>query len=459
MNDTMEITQVRRVARHWREELRILGMLCIPMIATQLAVISLSTTDVLMMGWLGKQQLAAGALGMQFQLPIFLLAMGIIQAVATLVAQAIGANDNKRLRHSLRQGFWVAVCATIPLSFLLWNGDHILLLLGQEPIKTGLAGGYLKANMWGFLAGLMFITMRGFLIAHSDIVPVLIISLVGVVLNIIGNYALMFGNFGFPRLELVGAGITSSIINWYMCISLLIYIIRHRVYRGYELFRRFWRSDWPLFFEIVRIGLPVGITILASTGFFSVATLMIGTLGTVPLAAHAIAQQIVVIIFMVPLAISQAASIRVALSVGAEDRHGVYRAGWTSIFFGMGIVLSICLFIALARVPLTMAFLDTSLATNTPVVELAAGLLIVAAIYQIFDGLVILTFGPLRGMKDTRVPMIISFIGYWVVGLSSCIIFGFVLDGGVMGIWIGITLGTVIVSALNTRRFIQKTAL
>ncbi len=459
MKDAAETQQVRRTASHWHEEVHILGKLCIPMIATQLAVISLSTTDVLMMGWLGKQQLAAGALGMQYHLPIFLLAMGVIQAVATLVAQAIGANDNKRLRHSLRQGFWVAICATIPLSFLLWYGEPILLLLGQEPVKAGLAGGYLKANMWGFLAGLMFITMRGFLVAHSDIAPILIISLVGVLLNIIGNYALMFGNFGFPRLELIGAGITSSVISWYMCISLLIYIMRHRVYREYELFRRFWLSDWPLFFEIVRIGAPVGITILAATGFFSVATLMIGTLGTIPLAAHAIAQQIVVIIFMVPLAISQAAAIRVALSVGAEDRPGVHRSGWTSVIFGMGLVFVICLFIAVARTPLTMACLDTSLATNTPVVELAAGLLIIAAIYQIFDGLVILTSGPLRGMKDTRVPMIFSFIGYWVIGLSTCIVLGFVLEWGVMGIWIGITLGTLVVSALNTRRFIQKSAL
>jgi len=458
-NDSDKPKLSRDESRNWRDELRILSKLCLPMVISQLAVIALSTTDVVLMGWLGKHQLAAGALGMQFYMPVFLFAMGIIQAVATMIAQAIGANDARRLRQSLRQGFWVAIIATIPLSFLLWHGGFFLLLLGQEPQNADLANGYLRTVMWGFLPWLLFITMRGFMIAHSNIAPILIINLSGVLLNILGDYALMFGNFGFPRMELIGAGIVSSVVSCFMCASLLIYVARHRIYKDYELFKRFWRADWPLFFEIVRIGLPIGFTILAASGFFSVATLMVGTLGTTPLAAHAIAQQITFVVFMVPLAISHASTIRVALSAGAEDRHGVRRSGWTSIALGMGITAAICLFILIARVPLTMTFVDASLATNAQVLDLAAKLLICAAVYEMFDGLVILTSGPLRGLKDTRIPMIMAIVGYWVIGLAFCVVLGFTLEWGVMGIWIGMGIGLAVVALLNTWRFIWKSAI
>jgi MATE family multidrug resistance protein len=452
-NNDLSVTHDR--AETWREELSILGKMCVPMVASQLALIAINTTDVILMGWLGAEQLAAGALGMQFYLPVFLFAMGIILAVATITAQALGAGDTDKLRYSIRQGFWVATFTAIPLSILLWYNNYFLLRLGQDPQITILTDGYLRTAMWGLLPALLLMIMRSFMTAHSNIAPILIITVCGVLVNIIADYALMFGHFGFPRMELIGAGIASAIVQVGMCIAMMLYIARHNVYKEYELFRRFWRSNWPLFFEIFRIGLPIGLTILAASGFFSVATIMVGTLGVIPLAAHAIAQQITVVVFMVPLAISHAATIRVALSAGANDAVGIRRAGWTSIVLGMAIMVGISLIILILRKYMVMGFVDASLERNLPVLELANSLMFLAIIFVLLDGLVILSQGPLRGLKETRVPMIMAIIGYWIIGFACAIYMGIALDWGVTGIWVGMITGTAFVALMNTWRFIR----
>lgn len=452
-----DISLSHEKAGHWREELRILGKLCLPMVGSQLAIIAINTTDVILMGWLGTKQLAAGALGMQFYLPVFLFAMGIILAVSTLTAQAIGANDATKLRHSMRQGFWVAAFTSIPLFIVLWNGNYFLLLMKQDPQLIELTQGYLRTTMWGLLPALLLMIMRGFMTAHSNIAPILIITLLGVAINALADYALMFGHFGFPKLELIGAGIASTVVQTSMCLVMFIYVARHKIYQEYQLFKRFWKPNWPLFIEIIRIGLPIGLTILAASGFFSVATIFVGTMGVIPLAAHAIVQQITTVVFMVPLAISHAATIRVALSAGAEDYEAVRRAGWTSIIFGLFILAIICFIILVMRNTLAMGFVDASLESNAPVLNLTATLMIAAILYIVFDGLVILVQGPLRGLKDTRTPLISALVGYWMIGLALCLYLGFMIYWGVLGIWVGMIIGTSFVAVVNTWRFIKIT--
>ncbi|MBL1242467.1 MAG: MATE family efflux transporter, partial [OCS116 cluster bacterium] len=240
-------------------------------ILTQLLHTSLGATDVVMMGWLGPNYLAAGGTASSFYFTFLVLGMGIVGAVSPLVAQAIGAKDLTAVRRSLRQGIWVALLlSTILLVFLL-QSQSIFGMLGQEPKAISLAGGYLKYASWSLFPILIMVAFRSFLAGHNDTKIILLITILGFFLNLIGNYALMFGNWGFPRLELEGAGIATSIVQFVSTILVIIYITFKKSYKHYEIFVRFWRPDWVKFKEILRVGIPIGFTVMAEVGLFSAA--------------------------------------------------------------------------------------------------------------------------------------------------------------------------------------------
>ena len=443
----------------WRDEIVATLKLAIPLALAQLAQVAIHTTDVVMMGWLGRDDLAAGTLGSNILFPTFLFGMGIVMATAPMMAQALGARQYRAVRRSVRQGFWVSFAFAVPMGVLLWNVELIIELFGRTDESTAQAQAYLRAALWSLLPGLWIITLRSFVSAHSRPRSVLVVTVLGVGVNALGNYTLMFGNFGFPAFGVVGAGISTSIVNAVMFLVLIGFVVRDRRFRRYHILVRFWRSDWPRFREILRLGLPIGFAILAESGMFAAAAILMWLIGTNELAAHGIALQCAAVAFMVPLGISHAATVRVGLAAGAGDPGGVHRAGWVALGLGgMYTVLPITLF---WLIPWTMVdlFLDLDISGNRQVAEVAVAFLGVAALFQLADGAQVIAVGVLRGLKDTRVPMVIATLGYWVVGFGTSILLGFWTGLGGLGVWIGLAAGLAFVAVIAIHRFHNRARL
>lgn len=430
--------------------------LALPLVVAQLAFIALGATDTLMMGWLGKDQLAAGALGNNIFFPLYLLGMGIVIAVAPMVAQELGAGHVRAVRRTVRQGFWVAALVGILASIVLWHGEAILLLFGQRAENAALAGSYLRAALWGFTFSLGFVVLRAFLTAHARPRAVVVIGLVAVAVNALGNYVLMFGKFGFPALGLVGAGISTSIVAVVMFFGLLAFVLLDPHFRDYALLLRLWRPDWARFREILRLGTPIGLSILAESGMFAGAGIMMGWISNASLAAHAIAVQCAAVAFMVPLGFSQAATVRVGFAAGAGRIAAVGRAGWVAVAMGGAFALLSAAAFLLLPVPLVDLFLDLDQVENRRVLGLAVGFLGVAALFQLMDGAQVIAAGGLRGLKDTRTPMLICVAGYWPIGMLSAYLLAFPLGLGGVGIWYGLAIGLTVVAAALLWRFYRR---
>lgn len=437
----------------WLREAKLSLKLALPLVGAQLAQIAIGTTDVLMMGWLGPQPLAAGALANNLLFPIILFGLGLISATAPLFAQSLGARRFREIRPALQQGLWVGLILGALGGFVLWHGGTLLLWLGQSPNHAALAQSYLHYALWGLLPAFWLVALRGFLAAHGRPRALFVVMTFGVLLNALGNYALMFGHFGFPALGLVGAGITTALVNSFMFLALALFVLRDRRFRRYRLWFGAWILRLHLLLEIHRIGLPIAFSILAETTLFASAAFLMGLVGTVELAGHAIALQCLAIAFMVPLGFSQAATVRVGFAAGAGDRAGVIRSGWVAL--GAGALFAVVPVFCFTVLPMTLGdlFLDLSLPESLPVLAMVVTLLHIAALFQIFDGVMVIAAGALRGLKDTKIPMWLSLLGFWVVGFGSSVGLGFGLKLGGVGIWSGLALGVGTVALLLVWRF------
>jgi MATE family multidrug resistance protein len=440
----------------WRREIVATLRLAVPLVFTQLGMIAINTTDILMMGWLGPQELAAGALGMNIYIPVFLFGLGIAMVVAPMVSQALGGRDFRGVRRTVRQGFWLTLLFGVFFTAVIWNGRHLLLATGQDPTLAALSQDYLQAVAWGLVPSLWFVVLRCFVTAHARTRAVLVVTFAAVVLNAVGNYGLMFGNFGLPRWELTGAGVTSSVVSTLMFLALLGHVQLDRRFRRYVILGRFWRADWPRFLELFRVGVPIGLTIVAESGLFSAAALLMGLIGTEALAAHAIALQCAAVAFMVPLGIGQAAVVRVGLSAGARNSEGVRRAGWAALVAGTLFMSCSALVFWFAGRFLVSLFLDPAVPENAPVIDLAVVFLAIAALFQLVDGGQVIGVHVLRGLKDTAVPMWLALGGYWVIGFVASVTLAFPLGLGGRGVWIGLALGLAFVAFAVNWRFHRR---
>ena len=437
----------------WLKELRATGALSLPLALAQLGHIAINTTDILMIGRLGEESLAAAALGGAVYFAFMLFGVGIISAVAALAAQAHGGRRPRDLRRVVRQGFWVATCFSIPALLIMAFTEDILLVLRQPPTAASVAAAYMNALMWALVPTLWFIVLRGFVSALGRPRPVLWIMLTGVALNAVLDFALIFGHFGAPRLGVLGAGIASVLVNLAMFLGLLWIAVRHRPFRRYAILARLWRSDWPRFFRIVRLGVPIGVTLLLEVGLFTGALFLMGLFGTVTIAAHQIAIQTAAVTFMVPLGISHAAVVRVGQAYGRSDPGGIMRAAWVALGLSTAFMVAMALLFWLAPRHIVGLYLDLDIPANRAVIEVAVSLILVAAVFQIVDGAQVVAIAILRGVSDTRTPMFLAAVGYWGIGFGSSVLFGFGLEMGAVGIWIGLALGLAAVSAMALTRF------
>jgi len=442
----------------WLREARETIGLAAPLVLMQLSQIAMMTIDILMIGQLGKDALAGAALGGSLIFLGFVAGMGLIMAVAPLAAQAYGAGDSTQVRRVTRQGLWVTLLITLPSIFLLLKVEPVLRWLDQPDVAIRGAEEYLSTIAWGLPLMVGFIVLRSFGASVNRPRPGLWIMLAGIPLNALLDYALIFGNFGAPRLELAGAGLATTIIQTVMFLALLVWSVLGVGLRDYDILARFWRPDWVIFRKIFVIGLPIAGIYLLEMGVFAFAVVMMGWINATAIAAHQIAIQVASVTFMVPMGIGQAATVRVGQALGRKDPAGIRRAGYVSLALGIVFMTTMSLLIALFPDWLAGLYLDESKPGSPEVLVLAATLLYVAAAFQIVDGMQAIGAGALRGLNDTRIPMIAAGVGYWIIGFGFAWTLGFAVGWGAVGIWIGLALGlaaTAFFFAVRFRRMTQ----
>lgn len=424
-----------------------------PLILAQIAGILLFTTDVVMMGWLGPAYLAAGSLSTSLMHPISLGGMGVIMATSPLIAQAIGARRFRDVRRVARQGLWVSVVLSVLTIPIILSAKPIFLALGQIPSVVDDAQTYLNIAAFALPPSYGIIVYRSVLQAHGKTGVLLAIAVMGVLLNALINYCLMFGNFGFPRLELAGAAISTVFVNFVMLATGLFVVSVHPATRRYHVLVRILKPDWPRFAQIWRLGVPIGLSMLSEVGLFGVAVIMMGWISTEAVAAHAVALQVAAISFMVPLGLSMGATVRVGLHFGAGSAEGVRRAGWSAMgLTALFMALTCTAYLTMPQVFVHL-FLDPNVPGNAETIRLATSYLLVAGMFQIFDGGQVASTAALRGLSDTHVPMIVALVGYWVFGLAVAYGMAFVWGLAGVGIWAGLATGLGFVAVVLTARF------
>jgi len=424
--------------------------LAVPLALTQLGQIAMMTTDLAFIGRLGSETVAAAALANTVFFVSFTFGMGLVSAVAPLAAQAFGARDPRMVRRSLRVGLWAALLIALPLMALPFRGEQILLALGQTPRTAHLAQQYLFSLAWGILPALWFIAIRGFMSAVNRPEPILWITLAAIPANALLAYLLIYGEWGLPQLGLFGAGLATSIVNLAMFLAGLWFTARRRPFRKYHVLGRIWRVDWHLMRQLVIVGGPISISFLLEYGLFGAAGLLMGLISTTALAAHQIALQITAILFMVPFGIGMAATVRVGHAVGRGDAPGVSRAGLVATGLGIAFMSAMTLAVILGRFEIAEIFLGE---TTDATAQLTATLLLVGSTLFIADGIQTIAAGSLRGMNDTRVPLLFATISYWLIGFPCAATLGFRTELGAVGVWIGLSCGTAVYAILLILRF------
>lgn len=446
-------TTARPPAVTWAEHVRATVTLGLPLIGAQLGQMAINLTDTLMIGRLGAEPLAAAVLATQLFFVVLMTISGFAAAVLPLAAKADSAGDISGVRRAVRMGLWAVIGASLAALGLLWTAEAFFLALGQEPEIAAMAGRYLRIAMWGLLPGTVILTLRSYLSALERTEVVLWTTLIGVAVNAVLDYALIFGAFGAPALGIEGAAMASVGTMLAMAGAILGYAVWAPALQKFELLRRFWRPDWPALVDVCRIGLPIGLTLLAEVGLFAATSLLMGWIDTVTLAAHGIALSIISVLFMVPYGLAQAATVRVGRAAGRGDRLAIARAGWSALWITLGVAGLAAALLLGAPTLLIGAFLDQRDADYAAILATGQPLLTVAAAFQLVDMVQVVALSLLRGLRDTAVPMAIALFSYWAVGLPVAALLGFPVGLGGVGIWAGLALGLTVAATLLTGRF------
>ena len=433
--------------------LRRTGTLALPLIGSHLAQISIGLTDTVMLGWYGVSELAAVSLATMLFFVLFLFGSGFGKAVMPLVAAATGNGDMAQVRRATRMGLWISMLFAVATLPFFWFSGPILLALGQSDQLAANGQDYLRITGFAMPAALVVMVLSSHLSALDRARVLLWVTLAGVLINAGVNWTLIFGNFGAPELGLRGAAIASLSTNVAMALMLALYAGVGRGMRGYALFARIWRADPEALGQVCRLGWPIGLTMLAEVGLFAASSVMMGWIGEVPLAAHSIALQISSITFMVHIGISSAATVRTGHAWGRGDplalRQGALAA---CLLSGLMVAATIIAFLTIPG-PMIRLFLDPADPALPVILGLATGFLALGALFQLADGAQVLALGLLRGVQDTRGPMIQAMLAYWVVGLPAAYYLAFSLGMGGNGIWLGLVIGLSLAALMMMTRF------
>ena len=439
----------------WSGELRATLALAWPLILAQLTQIAIYSTDVLMLGRLGPEALAASALGVNLLFVFVFTGMGLVTASAPLIAAALGERKHavRDVRRSFRAAIHSALIFAVSMWLILWHCHAILLAIGQDPALSAEAAKFVRILQWTLLPNLLIVILRTVLTAFGRPGATLWVTVAGLLVNAALNWVLIFGHLGAPALGLAGSATASLITTTLMAAALGVYVATQARTRRFHLFGHLYRIDIQRLRAIFRIGTPIALTLLFEVSVFSAAVYLMGWIDTTSVAAHAIALQIASIAFMVPLGLSQATVIRVGLAYGARDRHWVGLAGWTSFALALAFMTLSATTMWIFPRELAGLFLEAKGPESARVLDLAVSFLSVAALFQLFDGAQVIGSAMLRGLQDTRVPMIFAAFGYWVAGLGTGYLLAFRVGLQGLGIWIGFALGLGVVAALMLSRW------
>ena len=442
----------------WRTEARALIALALPLILGNLAQGVIWATDLIYLGRLGPDALAAASLGINLYVPFIVMGQGLLSALSPLIARERGrmAHSVRDVRRTVRQGLWIAVALVIPCWIVLWQCAPILRAIGEDPGLANDAGIFVRILMWSLLPYFLHLALRNYIAALERALWVTIILFATMIINAVGGWVLIFGHLGAPMLGLRGAAFASATSNLFLCVGLATVVMWGKDFRRYRIFGRFWRADWPRFVAILRLGVPIAAMIVLEVGVFNLAVIFMGLIGRTSLAAHAIAIQLAASTFMVPLGIAQAATVRVGFGYGAGDHGLIARAGWLAILIGVGFMALMALMLTVIPRPLIGIFLDLRNPANAEVIRVALGFLSIAALFQVFDGVQTIGANVLRGLQDTRWPLIYALFGYWVVGLGVGLLLAFPFGLKGLGIWMGLASGLATVAVLVSIRWLRR---
>jgi MATE family multidrug resistance protein len=441
----------------WAQELRAMLALAWPLILANLTQQVIQATDVLLMGRLGATQLAAATLALNLTFTFNLLMLGLVIASSPMMATALGQRFNavRDVRRTFRAGLWLIGAMLPPYWLVLWHVGDLMRLFGQSEELVSQGQTFLRAYMWCTAPWLLFQLLRNFVSALERPRIVLWLSLGGIGLNALLSWSLIFGHFGLPALGLVGGGLGSTLTWLIMCGALIAVVLTDRQFGRFRLFGHWWRFDRQRILAMVRLGWPIGVTMALEMGVFALAAYFMGWIGAPAVAAHAVALQLAALTFMVPLGLGQAATVRVGLALGRRDEPGIARAGWTAWVIGVGFMGAMAIVMwAIPRELITLFLKDVP--ANAVVIGLAVSFLQVAAAFQLVDGAQVIGAGMLRGLHDTRWPLLFALVGYWVVGLGIGAWLAFAQDWKGVGIWVGLASGLAAVAALMLARWVMR---
>jgi multidrug resistance protein, MATE family len=428
-----------------RDELYATVRLAVPVAAVQLGTMLMGVVDTMMLGHLSAVALAAGSLAHIVTFCLLVLGQGILTALDPLVSQAHGAGDPRAVGVYLQRGLVMAAVLTVPFCLAVWDLSGLFRLVGQPEAVVPAAAAYARAIGWGSLPFFLFLVLRQTLQAMSIVRPAMMAIVIGNVVNAACNYTLIFGHFGAPALGVPGSAYSTSIARWVMFLYLLV--ASRRTLAAY--WRGFTREALAIrgHLMMLRIGVPIGLHYSVELLLYALVALLMGRMGVRELAANQIAFNLASLSFMVPLGISGAAATRVGNAIGRGDMPGARRAAAASLLLGGGVML---VFAALfAAFPESLARLYTQ---DPAVIAVAAALLPIAAVFQIFDGTQVVGSGVLRGSADTTFPAGIALVSFWLLGLPAGWALAFRAGLGARGLWWGLTIGLAAVATLFVAR-------
>jgi len=438
-----------------RTELRATLALALPLAGANLLQMAVYAVDVVFVARLGPEALAAASLSVALFGLLLWTMSGLVGAAAPIIAAELGARRHavREVRRSVRMGGWLAVGAGLVVMAICAFGEPLMLLAGQSPAVAARAGPFLMVLMFAAIPSIMASLLRVFVSALGRPGIATWISALALALNALGNYAFVFGNLGAPAWGLVGSAVSSVIVSFAMVGAYAVVIARDRRMRRYRLLGRWWRAEWSRLRDMLRIGLPIAATILAEAGLFSGAAFLMGLIGELELAGHTLALQLAALAFQVPFGIGQATTIRVGFFHGAGDHEGIRRAGNTGIALGAAFMLLTAAIMVLFPRTILYLYVDPYAPANAAMVGFALQFMVLAAAFQLFDGLQAVTAGALRGLQDTRKPMLFAIFGYWGPGMATAVGLGFFTPLRGVGVWAGLAVGLVVVATLLLLRW------
>ncbi|AMO49240.1 multidrug resistance protein, MATE family [Kosakonia oryzendophytica] len=439
-------------------EARQLLALALPVIVAQVAQTAMGFVDTVMAGGYSATDMAAVAIGTSIWFPAILFGHGLLLAMTPVIAQLNGSGRRDRIAHQVGQGFWLAGIVAVLIMIVLWNAGHIIHAMHNiDPILAEKAVRFLRALMWGAPGYLFFQVMRNQCEGLARTQPGMVMGFVGLLVNIPVNYIFIYGHFGMPELGGVGCGVATASVYWVMFICMRMYVKRARVMRDIQHAQRFAKPDFEVLKRLAQLGLPIALALFFEVTLFAVVALLVSPLGIVDVAGHQIALNFSSLMFVLPMSLAAAVTIRVGFRLGQGSTLDAKTSAHTGLIVGVCMAAVTAVFTVLMREQIALLYNK-----NPEVVTLASHLMLLAAIYQISDSIQVIGSGILRGYKDTRSIFFITFTAYWVLGLPSGYILALtdlvVERMGPAGFWMGFIIGltSAAILIMLRMRYLQR---